>query len=783
MGVTFANGFRSLTSLRWVGLGLIAAAVLPGSPEGALTTVAVLASVAFALHAVPSRFRGGAVLDHAVFLVDAVVVLTCLFAPLHAGTSLAQARPASLLAAVAYLGILAGRIWGRTVDDEGARRESRELRAILEITEAVTGTLDLRRVMGLLVQRVGAFVDAERCSILLADEARGGCFVVAASDNPGADMLEVDLAKYPEIRQALRTGEPVYVEDVASDPIVEPVREILLGQGYRSLLVIPLVYGREVLGTLFLRASRGTPFTDEEIRFCRVAAGASANALKNALLYRDVGLEAARHRATGEKLRRVLDGTPDVIVATDPSGIITTFNRGAELLTGLQADEARGRPLQEVLRLPSNAAVPGDSRARPVTLARAGGGEVDLDVIASPLHDEEGGPAGFVWMGRDVTELRRVEKSLAQAERLSSLGEVVAGVAHELNNPLSAVLGYAQLVQPHLADSPHARDIGRIVDSAHRCQKIVHNLLSFARKHPPEKKLNDLNACVAKILDLKAYHLRASGVETVLELHDDLPKTMFDFHQIEQVVLNLVNNGEQAITAAGRGGRIVLRTRRIPGFVCLEIEDDGPGIPAPIRHRVFDPFFTTKEAGKGTGLGLSVSYGILEEHGGRIELRPSAPGGRTCFAVYLPLTAPDGDRSSPPAPETADPHAAKPLAGRRVLVAEDEPLVLDLFSRVLEADGATVTLTRDGEEAWERLAEADFDLVVADLRMPRLDGRALYERIVAERPEMVRRFVFATGDLVRQESLLFLEGLPNRILTKPLDVDIVRRVLGQALRK
>jgi CheY-like chemotaxis protein len=219
-----------------------------------------------------------------------------------------------------------------------------------------------------------------------------------------------------------------------------------------------------------------------------------------------------------------------------------------------------------------------------------------------------------------------------------------------------------------------------------------------------------------------------------------------------------------------------------PGsYVEIRVRDTGAGIDPAILPRVFDPFFTTKELGQGTGLGLSVSYGILREHEGSIELAPAREGRGANFVVKLPLLAPPADAAvveAPPEPRANE----NPLRGRRVLVAEDEPLVRELFARLLEESGATVTHAADGQEAWEALAATDFDLVVADLRMPNLSGIELYARVAEERPELMRRFVFATGDLMREETIQFLENVPNRILTKPLDLETVRRVLGQALR-
>ncbi|MDX1390027.1 MAG: histidine kinase dimerization/phospho-acceptor domain-containing protein, partial [Acidobacteriota bacterium] len=431
-----------------------------------------------------------------------------------------------LVAASLYSGRLAVAVAGGAAAVSNERRKSQELRALLEITDAVTGTLDVHKVMHAIVDRVGEEVHADRCSILLVDETADTCYVLAASDNPEADRLEIDLRKYPEIRRAVETREPVVIEDVDRDPLVESVRDLIVERGYRSLLVAPLVFNKEVLGTLFLRASRGRPFAPSEIRFCKVAAGASANALKNALLYRDVSAAAAEHQATSETLRRVLDCSPDMIVATDNDGRVWEFNRGAERITGLEIREAKGKPLAEVLGAEAGRTAD-DSEAAPIEIAivpRAGD-QREVSLVSAPLVGPRDEPAGRVWVGRDMTHQRKVERRLAQVERLTGIGELAAGVAHELNNPLSGVLGYAQLVKAASTDDRLTEDLRRIEESARRCQRIVNNLLSFARQRPAEKRFHDLNDCVRQVLDLKTYHLRAATIEVDEKLDASLPRT------------------------------------------------------------------------------------------------------------------------------------------------------------------------------------------------------------------------------------------------------------------
>lgn len=786
MGAVYA--FRPARLFQWIERGwlpaadalLVGLALFGADPRRSLPLLGFLAAL-----------LAGVFLADGVRATIAAGALACALLAVSVSVPAIGLRPDAVIAAALVQQLTAGLAFGMTfarirpatrrADFE--RQGTSEQWALLDITETIGSTLDVTQVMRSIVKHVGDLMSVESCSILVLDEQLGGCFVVASKGYPDVDMLEVDLGKYPEVRRALETREPVLVKDVASHPLLASVRKALLEKGFRSLLVVPLLYGREVLGTLFLRTRRENPFSPDDIRFCKLAAGASANALKNALLYREVATEAERNRATGEKLRRVLDGTPDMIVATDDEDCVVEFNRGAEEMIGWSAERARGRRLSEILGVELDAGSSsrvGDDRFYDVVFRRFDGTQLEISLSRAPLMGADGEAAGRVWIGRDVTKLRRVEKSLAQAERLSSLGEVVAGVAHELNNPLSGVVGYAELLRMHAAREDQVRDLDRIVESAMRCQKIVLKLLSFARKHPPEKKSHDLNDCVRKVLDLKSYQLHSSQIETRLELAEGLPPTCFDFHQIEQVILNLINNAEQAIASIRAPGQIVLRTSCVGDELRVEVEDNGPGIPRAIRDRVFDPFFTTKELGQGTGLGLAVSYGIVNEHGGRIELHEGGGESGCRFVVHLPLV--EGVPQREPTPEPGSARNIDAMRERRVLVVEDDPVVAELLARVLREDGADVVLAADGAEALKRIDEQEFDLIVADLRMPNVDGRELYEQVAAERPDLLRRMVFATGDLIRPETVAFLENLPNRFLTKPLQIETVRRVLSQAMR-
>ncbi len=413
-------------------------------------------------------------------------------------------------------------------------------------------------------------------------------------------------------------------------------------------------------------------------------------------------------------------------------------------------------------------------------LKRADGRTIWLEITA---HAEPYGPGDMLRVDalvRDVSERKKLDdqsrdlyQQLLQAEKMAALGQTVSGVAHELNNPLATILTWSERLATRTLDESTRRSVDVILHEAERAAKIVRQLLTFARKRQSTRTMVDLNQVVRETLALRAYEQRVTNIVVIDALASGLPHIFADPHQIQQVLLNLVINAEQAVLAANGRGTLVVRTWHDMNreSLVLEINDDGPGVPSDVQAKIFDPFFTTKEVGKGTGLGLTVVYAIVQEHGGRIRLE-SSPGRGASFFVELPVT--DGMARQP---ATAPPTAAelKQLAGRRVLVVEDEPALASAVSDSLTDAGFVVDRAGDGEEALERVAERPYDLVICDLKMPRVDGMAFYRAIAATTPALAARLIFVTGDVVGTEAERFLEESGCRWLAKPFRLgDLLR---------
>lgn len=472
------------------------------------------------------------------------------------------------------------------------------------------------------------------------------------------------------------------------------------------------------------------------------------------------------------RFRAILDSMPQAVFLADPGLRILKANRAAASLwprLGL----GPGAALHRIGTVDVATLVPRLSAGK-VDAVNAEAALVDGTTLAITLSDVRGEPGrseGLVLVLTDVSESRRFQTQIAQSEKLSSLGRMIAAVAHELNNPLSTVIGYAQLAASTPPGDKLAKRLETVAQEAQRCRKIVQNLLRFSRPHAPERRAVSLNDVVETVLSLVSYPLRKDGIRIETDLDPSIPPVVGDAHQLEQAVLNLLNNAHQALREAGIGGTIRVQTASpAPDRVVLGVRDDGPGIPASLRARVFDPFFTTKQPGEGTGLGLWLVYGTVQAHGGRIEL-DTGEGAGALFRITLPAGGVEAVREpAKPAAVLAGP--ATPSA--RILVAETEASLASLMCEALVADGLEAVAATDEDELLRRLADGTFDVVVSDLALPGRGLAHLCGEVSRLKPGLERRLLVTTGDSVSAEPSLLAARLGVEILHKPFALDDLR---------
>ena len=512
------------------------------------------------------------------------------------------------------------------------------------------------------------------------------------------------------------------------------------------------------------------------------AAPGGANA--SVLTLRDVSAErrASQELARSEaRYRHLFEGASDAIMTFDAIGRFTTVNDAGEVISGYKRDELIGRffgPLLALEALPRaimefGRALAGSPGQFETVLVRKDGQRRFITVTYScPQRSRE-----VLCLIRDATEEKQLQQQLIQSEKMAAIGQLVSGVAHELNNPLASISAFAQLLLASRVLSPDQRHSAEVIaNESRRAARIVHNLLTFARQHKAEKVYADINKVVEDTLELRAYELNVRGIRVAREYGEPAPTTMADVYQLQQVILNLVTNAVQAMAEVERAHhRLTVRTRARADVVRIEIEDTGPGIPATSLDLVFNPFYTTKPTGKGTGLGLSISLGIVSEHGGRIWAE-NVPGGGCRFCVELPRVATEQPNS--PTLLTA-PTTARP--GLRILVADDELPIRMALERFLSAEGHTVTTVGSGGEVLSRAAAGEvYDVVLLDMRMPDVSGKQIFERWQQGGVELANRVAFLTGDIVSADLQSFLEATGRPYLPKPFELDAILRILPQA---
>jgi len=499
-----------------------------------------------------------------------------------------------------------------------------------------------------------------------------------------------------------------------------------------------------------------------------------------------------------EFARRLVDSFPDLIMVVDAAGKYTFVSpRSADVL-GYGVEEfakfdfgGRIHPedLQCTMELFKDILSGNETFASLLVRIRHRQGDWRrIRFNFSPLCDERGNIEGVVLSGRDVTDIKRLEEQLIQAEKLAAMGQMLAGVAHELNNPLTAILGVTELLRERAGtDDSTKRQLDLTHRQARRAARIVQNLLEFSRPALPQKKPLNVNELIERTLQLHQHSLRRSAIEVDFRPVPDLPDVTGDANQLIQIFLNLVTNAEQAIREVREAGRIQIRLGRMENRVVITFQDDGVGIRPEALQHIFDPFYTTKRPGGGTGLGLSICMSIIREHGGNIEA-VVLPGGGSAFTVYLPFLVPE----QPDAVATGIRFTGSEAGGdrsemfkdRTLLVLDDEESILLLLQEGLSSQGLAVDCVKTKEEAVVHAQKRCYDAVICDLNLSSggssVNGRDASQEILAAAGAQKPAIIFMTGDLVESvQGVVGPEGV--YFLQKPFRISEVLSLLREVL--
>lgn len=388
----------------------------------------------------------------------------------------------------------------------------------------------------------------------------------------------------------------------------------------------------------------------------------------------------------------------------------------------------------------------------------------------------------------ELEQHNRLEQHLLRTEKLAALGNILAGVAHEINNPLTAILGHASLLDLKAASPSEEKSIKAIVSESKRVSALVKDLLTFSRKTPAKVKLCSVNEIVEQTCSLVRYEFKVKGQRLNTELPEVTYPVLIDAHHLQQVLLNLIGNAQHALPEGYNEGFVRVRVHRMGEKLMIEVSDNGEGIPADVGEKIFDPFFTTKPVGHGTGLGLSIANSIIEAHGGNLSFQ-SDVGKGTTFLIELPLAHKKALEDNPELiireaeAAVANVVAApppRPVKGR-VLVIDDENLLLNAVVQFLQRQELSIEAAMESERAIALMKAELFDAVVSDIRLPGRDGIELYHEICKQRPEYSRRFIFMSGDLVRDMTRHRVDETGCPCLEKPFSFQqmletVIRRI-------
>jgi PAS domain S-box-containing protein len=651
-------------------------------------------------------------------------------------------------------------------------------------SDRIRGENSARGILGQTLAALGEHMGAMRTNFAETDDD-GTTLCVLQEWTIG--LPSIVNQRYPsaalgtKLAAAHMSGLPVRVNDVANDPRFDE-RNLPLFQslGIAAVLTLPMMRAGRIVAVLSVQQGEPRVWTDSEVDLVRDLADRTFAVLERA--------HSEERLAESEaQLSAFLENAPVAMHLKNGEGRYVRVNpefakalgRTPEELQGAHTDEIFPAGIaEELARLEQLAQ---DGHVASAEIALEGMGDV-AHVLSMVFPITGAGVARTGGFTLDLTERKRAEAALAQSrealyqtEKLSALGSLLAGVSHELNNPLSIVVAQAVMMERQSRGGELAERAQKIRRAADRCARIVQTFLAMARQKRPEREPVDLNAVAIAAYDLAEFGLKNDGIAAARTLAPSLPHISADSDQLHQIIINLIVNAQQALVETGIADRALTVRTAIgdePGTVILEVADNGPGIPEEARRRIFEPFFTTKPQGQGTGVGLSFSQGLAEAHGGTLELMPAARG--ACFRLTLPI-----DVDPIQQPVMVEPPTVVDVPARRALVVDDEQEIAESLADFLSIEGFACDIAVGGAAAQARLTQGYYDLVISDLRMPGMDGPQLYAWITAERPDLVDRVAFATGDTLGAAAARFLDSVKRPVLEKPFMPDAVRRFLQQ----
>jgi two-component system NtrC family sensor kinase len=657
-------------------------------------------------------------------------------------------------------------------------RRLNELFSLQELSYALSQSLEIDRIAEQVVRYVARFIESDGTLVALATEGETRLRVAAAQGSlsklSGVEVTERDAG----LVGAAMGGEHLEVAESEDDQ--RPL--LLAGVDVRRAIAAPLRAHGATVGTVAVVSEQPGAFSQEDLRLLSTVAMHAAITLANARLVDLI-------RRGKEQWETTFDALRDGIAVVDQHGAIRRANPALARLLRKPFPEILGRNLagellDRSLELVGLFEAVRDGETRGPLSRRFDSIDRVLRISASPMRGgvTEGWVVALV---EDVTEQKAMEQQLIQTEKMAAVGQLVSGVAHELNNPLTSIVGLSEFLLEQPAGSEQDREhLNVIHEQAERAAQIVRNLLTFARKGPTDVASVDLNDVVRRAAALISYELRLREIEFEVHLAEDLPPVRGDRYQIQQVVLNLVTNAVQAVgnNPPDRPRIVRVHTATKDHRVILRVTDSGPGIPENLVPQIFTPFFTTKDPGHGTGLGLSITFGIVEGHGGSISVERGLDGG-AAFVVNLAAArarpgsqglAPLGERSdASPAPHTAGPSAPPAARERVILLVDDDPAVRRMIGTLFAENLQRVESARNALHAAELLRHHTYDLILADPLAAGSAGRTFGDMLCSQQPKLKDRTVFLTSD-VRPETDEWLRKLGCRYLRKPFNIRELR---------